>query len=214
MKSSIIRISQVPTDAAPAPAPPPPPPMGMDMGMPPMPPAMGGAPSPAGGQPQTTVTKGMIYPLENIGMILVDAEITKKLSEIFSSTKKINTTSEQEIANDIWLMYGGNEIGEVDSEKRGKRLPKKEVDQKEIDRTENTRWERLPLGKNLEDLGITLKDFVTAVEAISFGISKAKSKEQGAGGGLAAANIKNTNLIKIASVLDKIGFYELSDNLI
>jgi hypothetical protein len=78
------------------------------MGMPAAPMAAGPPPEPASGQKQITV------PLANLGLILADAEIEKKLLEQLED-------NEQGIANDVWIQYGGEEDGGVSAEKRGKR---------------------------------------------------------------------------------------------
>jgi len=210
MPSPITRISQAPPpEAALAPPPPPAgdpmaggmPPMDMGMGAPPMGAPPMGAPPMGGpaGAPPTTAPKSSLYPLENSGMILVDAEVEKRLKEQFASTKNINTTSEEEIANEIWQEYGGNKLGGVDQEKVGKRLPDKEVDEAEIKRTRDSKWQRLPLGKNLDDLGITLDDIRDMVISLSQGIaSAAKKGAGGAGAPPAMASLKINDLIRLA----------------
>jgi len=219
MKTSILRIAQAdPAAAAAAPPPDPgaaaPPPMDMGMGaMPPMPgmPAPAGA---AGGPTDNTTAQGVPYPLENLGMILKDAELQKKLSEILSSSSNVGSTSEEEIANVIFRMYGGNKLGGIDGWKKGERLPEKEVDAKEIEATRNDRWKRLPAGKTLDTLEIpvTLDNIMQAVKAISFGISKAKSKEAPAGGG-AMASSHYKNMVRISAYLDELGFHRLADHI-
>ena len=195
MKNSIIRISQADPAAAAAPAPPPP----------------GGAPAGA----DTTTAQGVPYPLENLGMILKDAELQKKLSEILSSSSNIGSTSEEEIANVIFQMYGGNKLGGIDEWKKGERKPDKQVDDEEINSTRKERWKRLPEGKTLDTLEIpvTLDNIMSAVKAISFGISKAKSKEAPAGGG-PMASMHYKNMVKISSLLDELGFYRLADRIL
>lgn len=205
MRNTVTRISQAPpppADVPPAPAPPPAPlgggmpPMDMGMGAPPMgAPPMGGPP----GAPPISGPKSSLYPLENSGMILVDSEVQKRLKEQFASTDNINTTSEEEIANEIWQEYGGNKLGGVDKEKVGKRLPDKEVDQDEIKRTRESKWQRLPLGKNLEDLGITLDDIRDMVISLSQGIAaEAKKGSGGAGAMPAMASLNNSDIIRLA----------------
>lgn len=220
MSRSILRISQAPPIPPPdMGAAPPPPPMpapdlggGLGLGAPPM----GAPPMGAGGPAPVTAPKSSLYPLESSGMILMDAEVEKRLKEQFASTQHINTTSEQEIANEIWKEYGGNDLGGVDQDKRGKRIRDKEVDQNEIKRTRDRKWERLPLGKNLDDLGITLEDINEMVTALSQGIAALKKKEApgGGGGGMGMASLKYQSFVKIAKKLDKYGFYELADKLI
>ena len=223
MKTSILRISQADPAAAAAPPAPDasaaPPPMDMGAGLggglgaPPMP----GAPPPGGaaGGTDTTTAQGIPYPLENLGMILKDAELQKKLSEILSSTSNIGSTSEEEIANYIWKMYGGNKLGGVDSWKMGERKLDEQASEEEIKATRNERWKRLPEGKTLETLEIpvTLDNLMEAVKAISFGTSKAKSKEAPAGGGAMAA-MHYKNMVKISQYLDTLGFYRLADHVL
>lgn len=218
MQNNIKRIAQAPPPppASPAPPPdlgggaPPPPPMGggMDLGMPGL-----GAPPPPGGAPANTGTSlsgPKPFPLENIGMILQDAEVEKKLSEKFSNTDNEGSTGEQEIANEIWLQYGGSQRGGVTPGRVGERIEKKEVDDKEIEMTDKTRWKRLPEGEDLLSLGITLQNMVDAVRSISIGLSKEKAKGQGGAGGPMASS---KQFIKIATHLDSLGFYHLADNL-
>jgi hypothetical protein len=221
MKTVIKRIAQADPAAAAAPPPDPtvgaaPPPMDMGMGaMPPMP----GMPAPAGGATgpvDTTSAQGVPYPLENLGMILKDAELQKKLSEILSSSSNVGSTSEEEIANVIFQMYGGNKLSGIDEWKKGERLPDKQVDDEEIKATRNERWKRLPAGKTLDTLEIpvTLDNIMQAVKAISFGISKAKSKEAPAGGGGAMASQHYKNMVRISNLLDELGFYRLADRVL
>ena len=78
------------------------------MGMPAMPMAMPAPAAPASGQKNITV------PLANLGLILADSEIEKRLLEQLED-------NEQGIANEVWIQYGGEEDGGVDQSKRGKR---------------------------------------------------------------------------------------------
>jgi hypothetical protein len=222
--SKFVRFAQLDPAAPAAAAPPPDPSLGMGMpatdpgmalGMPPMGGAMG-APTAGGmgagmGAPEVTVLK---YPLENLGMILKDIDVVKMIQENPSSGKGLNTHSEEELGNKIWQMYGGDKFGGVNPGKVGERTPKKEVSDEEISRTEDTRWKRLPAGKTLVDLDITLQDIVDNVEAISFGNSIAKKKEAPAGGGaggLMASTIHHRRMIRLSETLDSLGFHQLSD---
>jgi hypothetical protein len=176
------------------------------MGMPASPMAAPGPPPPpASGQKQITV------PLANLGLILADAEIEKKLLEQLED-------NEQGIANDVWLQYGGEEDGGVDTEKRGKRTDSEEATEEEIKATDKTRWERLPQGQNLLDLEITLDDMANAVKFLSFGFAKNKGKEQGggaAGGGMPGmASRKLDNMVKLAQNLDLLGLYSVADRIL
>jgi hypothetical protein len=176
------------------------------MGMPASPMAAPGPPPPpASGQKQITV------PLANLGLILADAEIEKKLLEQLED-------NEQGIANDVWIQYGGEEDGGVDTEKRGKRTDSEEATEEEIKATDKTRWERLPQGQNLLDLEITLDDMANAVKFLSFGFAKNKGKEQGggaAGGGMPGmASRKLDNMVKLAQNLDLLGLYSVADRIL
>lgn len=219
MGRNIIRLAQeapgaIPPPIAPPAAPPMPDPLAGGLGMPPAP--MGAPTAPMAPATGTVSSQGMRYPLESSGMILMDAEVEKRLKEQFASTEHINTTSEQEIANEIWMEYGGNELGGVDKEKRGKRVRDEEVDDQEIKATRDRKWERLPLGKNLSDLGITLEDFSEMISAWSQGIAANKKKEApaGGGGGMGLASRNYKQLIRTAQILDNLGLYNLADDLI
>jgi hypothetical protein len=227
--SKFIRLAQADPAAAAA-APPPDPSAGMGMpatdpgmalGMPSLGGGMGGgmgAPTAggAGGPTQTTSSTNLKYPLENMGMILKDANVEKLLAETFSSSKNEGTNSEEELANKIWQEYGGDKFGGVSPGKLSERVPKKEVDDKEVEATDDSKWKRLPAGKNLDDLDLTLEDMVNSIKAISFGISKAKSKEApagGGGGGLMASVKHHRRMVRLSETLDNLGFHHLSDKI-
>ena len=175
------------------------------MGMPAMPMAMPAPAAPPSGQKQITV------PLANLGLILADSEIEKRLLEELED-------NEQKIANKVWLQYGGSEDGGVDEEKRGKRKDSEEATPEEMKATDKTRWERLPEGQNLNDLEISLDDMANAVKFLSFGFAKNKGKEQGggaAGGGMPGmASRKLDNMVKLAQNLDLLGMYNVADRIL
>ena len=180
-------------------------PMAMGMAMPAAPMAMPAPAEPASAQKQIKI------PLANLGLILADAEIEKKLLEQLED-------NEQDIANGVWVEYGGKEDGGVDQEKRGKRKDTEEASEQEIKATDKTRWERLPEGQNLNDLEITLDDFANAVKFLSFGFAKNKGKEQGggsAGGGMPGmASRKLENMVKLAHNFDLLGMYSVADRIL
>lgn len=191
-----VKIAQMPMD-----------PMGgMGMGMPTAPTAMPGAP-----QTPPSAQKVIKAPLSNLGLILADAEIEKKLLEQLED-------NEQGIANKIWLQYGGQEDGGVDQDKRGERKDDEEASDEEIKATDKTRWKRLPEGQNLLDLEISLDDFANAIKFLSFGFAKNKSKEQGggaAGGGMPGmASRKLENMVKLARNFDLLGMYNVADRIL
>lgn len=180
------------------------PPMGdplAGMGMaPPVAPAAG--PGMAGGNADKVIR----VPLANLGLILADAQIEKKLMEDFED-------NELDLANEVWEMYGGNEDGSVNKGHAGKRKDDNEVGDEEIKATEKSRWERLPEGQNLDDLEIELSDFANAIKFLSFGFAKNKAKEQPApGGGMPGmASRKLENMVKFARKLDQMGLYRIAD---
>ena len=177
----------------------------MGMGMPAVPMAMPAPTEPASAQKQIKI------PLANLGLILADAEIEKKLLEKLED-------NEQGIANDVWMQYGGEEDGGVNQSRRGKRKESEEAAEEEIKATDKTRWERLPEGQNLLDLEISLDDFANAVKFLSFGFAKNKGKEQGGaagGGGMPGmASRKLDTMVKLAQNLDLLGLYSVADRIL
>jgi hypothetical protein len=177
----------------------------MGMGMPAVPMAMPAPTEPASAQKQIKI------PLANLGLILADAEIEKKLLEKLED-------NEQGIANDVWMQYGGEEDGGVNQSRRGKRKESEEAAEEEIKATDKTRWERLPEGQNLLDLEISLDDFANAVKFLSFGFAKNKGKEQGGaagGGGMPGmASRKLDTMVKLAQNLDLLGMYSVADRIL
>lgn len=176
---------------------------GMGMAMPAAPMAMPAAPAEA--------QKQIKIPLSNLGLILADAGIEIKLMEQLED-------NEQDIANKIWVQYGGTEDGDVEEGRVGKRKANEEADDAEIKATDKSRWERLPEGQNLQDLEITLEDFANAVKFLSYGFAKNKGKEQGAGaagGGMPGmASRKLENMVKLAHNFDLFGMYSVADRIL
>jgi len=166
------------------------------------------APTAGPGMAGGNAEKIIRIPLANLGLILADAQVEKMLMENFED-------NELELANEIWVMYGGKENGGVIDSRLGKRKDGQEADDQEIKNTKENRWERLPEGKNLDDLDMELSDFANAIKYLSFGFSKMKAKEQpAAGGGMPGmASRKLENMVKLASNLDKIGFYRIADRI-
>jgi len=167
------------------------------------------APTAGPGMAGGNADKVIRVPLANLGLILADAEIEKKLMEDFED-------NELDLANEIWEMYGGSADGGVIQSRVGKRSDSTEADDAEIKVTNKSRWERLPLDQNLDDLEIELSDFANAVKYLSFGFAKNKAKEQpapGGGGMPGMASRKLENMVKLAQNLDKLGFYRMADRL-
>lgn len=184
----------------------PPPDMGgmadMGMGMPPMP----GAPPavPTSNSPFSTTTP-ILYPLDNIGAVLSDAPIGLLIKNNLTKTDSV-------IANNIWEMYGGDKFGGVNANFQGKRKLGEEVDESELERTENRRWERLPEGKRISDI-TSLDELVLAVRNFSLGITKQEAASEKGGGGMGLASRKLDDMIKLAKNLDAIGEYRLADKI-
>lgn len=186
--------------AAPPLAPPMDPMGGMGMGPATMPMAAPGAPP--------TSREEIGSPLDSLGKILYDVDITTLLlSRLGDET--------DDTALFVWLMYGGDEHGGVMKDRIGKRDKKKnvtkELEKAEQDRTEDSRWERLPLGKKLTDI-TSLDEMTAEIQGIAASAVKNEIKAQGApaGGGMPMA-VRHNNMIKIARKLDKIGFYRSAD---
>jgi len=201
---------------------PPLPPMGGPGGPPGMPPGGGGLPPlpglppPPGGPPGAPADG----PKEKIGSalksqaeILYDAEVTEMVK---GSSKDAN-----ELAQEIWVMYGGNEDGTVDETKVGRRDPNAknvppEAEEKEQHATEKRRWERLPLGQVISDI-TSLQELGEAMEGIVAGTaSQAKmqaSPPAGPGGMPPMPMASLRAWIRIAAALDEVGQYEFADFL-
>ena len=184
---------------------------GMDMGMPPM----GGPPTAPmaapGAAPAATTREEIGSPLRELGQILYDVDIETLLSQKIGSETS-------EVAQDIWVMYGGNIIGGIEEEKTGKRIDKKDVspenEESEQEKTEDSRWERLPEGQKISDI-TSLDELDATVQGIAGDLAAKKKKEQaggGAGGGMPMASIK-LQLIKLAQRYDKAGRYSFADIL-
>jgi len=205
------RFAQMDPAAA---APPPMDPMAMG-GAPPMDPMAGGMGGPptmpmaAPGAPPTQ-REEIGSPLDSLGKILYDVDITTLL------LSKIGDAAE-DTALYIWLMYGGDEHGGSMKDRVGKRTKKKDVtkeqEKAEQDRTEDSRWERLPSGKKITDV-TSLDEMTREVQGIAASAVKNEIKAQGApaGGGMPMA-ARHNNMIKIARKLDKIGFYRSADTI-
>lgn len=197
--------------AAPPAAPPMDPMAGMAPPMDPMAGMMGGPPTmpmAAPGAPPTS-REEIGSPLDSLGKILYDVDVTTLL------LSRLGDEAE-DTALFIWLMYGGDEHGGAMKDRLGKRIKKKDVtkeqEEAEQDRTEDSRWERLPSGKKITDI-TSLEEMTAEVQGIAASAVKNEIKAQGAaagGGGMPMA-ARHNNMVKIARKLDKIGFYRSAD---
>jgi len=174
---------------------------GLDMGMGAAPMAGGAPPVPAapvGPKPPVKI------PLDSVNLILNDAGIDQKI---------MGGNPFEDVVSDIWNMYGGTELGGVDSGKVGERAPYKEVSDEEIQATNETRWKRLPQGETLLSLGITKELMTEAVQTFSFGFSKSKNQPAQGGGGMGLASLQLEKLIKTAFLFDQKGQYRKADKI-
>lgn len=174
-----------------------------DMGAMPMAGPPGGAPPEGGTAPPSF--KIIHSPLDSLGKILADLDLKTFIQNNFGSDTK-------ELANKIWVMYGGNE-NQLGEGKKGKRIEKPasedptkqtEIQDEEYNRTRDTRWERLPEGVSIDE--ITNPDAIEKT-LISGGFNLAKSLAKPA----AAAVVKNWE--KIANKADEDGNYKFADKL-
>jgi len=180
----IYRLAQAPPMGAPPGMPSPPggmPPMGGPPGgMPPPPPPggpMGMPPSPPPGEDM---------PKEKIGSALSSAFQILYDSDIMDKIQGAGQTAD-EIARDVWMMYGGTETGGVDSSKVGARNPDKkdvspEAEEQEEKHTDNRRWLRLPLGQNIGDV-TNLEELRNSINGIMSGLKKPQAPPGGGGPG-------------------------------
>lgn len=156
------------------------PPMGGDLmgglGAPPGPP---GAP----GDPATSERPEISGPLKSIGEILYDFN-TEEYIALHPDQ------DEKEIAMQIWEDYGGDSKGiDGDPNKTGERTEKDiqktpEEAKKERLETEDKKWERLEIGKNISNF-TNLGELVGLMESMIFGmIKKYKAPAGGGGGGM------------------------------
>lgn len=144
---------------------------------------MGGIPSesmppgiPAPEKPQIS------GPLNSVGEILYDFNTEEYI--VLHPNK-----DEETIAQDIWEAYGGNPDGSVDKNKTGKRTKEStnnppEIAQKEREETEEKKWERLPINKNISDI-TSFDELIGLIKSLTYGtIKKYKAPAASPGGGM------------------------------
>jgi len=177
-----------------------------DMGAMPMGDPMGGAPPGGEGAAAGPAFKIIYSPLDSLGKILADLDLKTYIQNNFGTDPK-------ELAQKIWVMYGGNE-NELGGGKKGKRKEKpasddptqqEEIQNEEYNQTRDSRWERLPEGMSIDE--ITTPEAIEKT-LISGGFNMAKSFAKPA----AAAKIKKWQ--KIANKADDNGHYSFADKLL
>lgn len=162
---------------------------------------MGGMGAPPGGAPPGTDRPSISGPLKSIGEILYD----------FNAEEYIAlhpTENDDKIAVSIWEAYGGNADGSVDVGKIGERKEKDEQklpeeSQKELEDTEERKWERLPSGKNIGDV-TSLDEIMGLVSSLAYGtIKKFRNPPAPAGGGMPPMASSHNSMEKLAQDLKK-----------
>lgn len=203
----IYRLAQMPPPGPPpagAPSMPPPPPPGGPMGGPPPMPPMGGPPAPPSDMPKEKIGS----PLSTVFEILYDADIMNKI--------KGAGKTKDEIAAEIWTMYGGTETGGIDAEKAGTRNPDNknvtpEEEEEEEKLTDKHRWRRLPVGKNIGDI-TNMDELSASIEGIMSGLKKPPAPPGGGGMPPGLASVAPI-IVRLASLYDFYGKIEQADML-
>lgn len=132
-------------------------------------------------------------PLDSLAKVLYDIDI-----ETFIKNN-IGENAET-IAKMVWQKYGGDDKGlSALPGYVGKRVDKKavppEVEKQEEAATENKRWERLPMGKNIAQVinsdqpEEALKNLTDSITGIVVNMATAKPEQEGAGGGAEAGGL-------------------------
>ena len=214
-----IKISQIPPHPAGAPAgvPPMPPMPPMGGGMPPMDPMGLGMP-PMGATPPVQPMSSppdrveITAELDNLGKILYDVDIKEKIGNEVGTDVK-------DIAQEIWQMYGGNEFGNADEGKVGKRTEEALIGnqaKQEREATKDARWERLPEGKTITDI-TSLKELLKVMNGLAMGAVKESAGEEAAGaappGGMPPMMASSLRTVRLANVLDNLGYIYYADDI-
>jgi hypothetical protein len=207
--TKFIKLSQVPeAPAAPPPMPVDPmagmgmPPLGMPMGVPPPVQPMSSPPD------RMEITKG----LDTLGEILYDVDVTEMISNQVGENL-------EDITMRIWEMYGGDAKGNANEEHVGARSEEPlvgEASKKELKRTKNSRWRRLPRGKVITDI-CEFDELSKVMQGLAMGTIKSSAQEAAGGAGGAPGGLppmmasyleKN---IRIATALDLVGLNKAAD---
>lgn len=159
--------------------------------------------APGGEQAPAAPAFKIIYsPLDSLAKILADLDFKSFLENNFG-------TEAGELAEKIWVMYGGNE-NDLEETKKGRRQDKpssddmmqqQEAQEDEYNRTRKTRWERLPEGVGIDDITTT-----EAIEQAIIGGYKALTAPQ-------QKPASAERWLKMASVADDKGDFYYSDKL-
>lgn len=162
---------------------------------------MGAPPAPAG--PPAPTFQIIYSPLDNMGKILADLDFKTFLQGNFNKPAK-------DLALEVWEMYGGDEDG-INAYKEGRRknkpfsddmMKQQNYQEDEYNRTRETRWERLPVGKTIADITNT-QELESAIAGGFNFISKPAKP--------AAASVQS--LIKTANIADQVGQYKEADRI-
>jgi len=162
---------------------------GLDMG------GMGATP-PA--EPATTERPKIAGPLKSVGEILYDFNIEEYIA-------LHPDQSEEDMSEKVWEEYGGNHNENIKSDKEGERDEKSqnrtpEEVNSEIEKTYDSKWKRLPIGKTIDDI-TSLDEIVGLMKSLTYGtVKKFKSPAAPAGGGMPPLASQNS----FSSLIDEI----------
>ena len=165
---------------------------------------LGGPPMPAAGAPQPQQEQQSLIggPIDNMAKLVSDADVETMI-------KTESNLSEEEIALKVWEKYGGEPDGKVNPMKVGNRSEQDEnrsfeqIDKEKKFQDENEEaFKRLPKGKTLLDMDITLEDLTQSIKSMPFSIVQ-KVKGQAGGqqpGGMPGMGMASSKfqLVKLA----------------
>lgn len=155
--------------------------------------------------PPASQFKVIYSPLDGIGKILADLDLKSYLQNNFDKTP-------EEIAHNIWVMYGGG-VNELTPGKKGKRLinpysdnpnEQQQQSEQEYNNTRSKRWERLPHGVSIDEI-TTPQAIRNAVINGFHQLSRQNSKPAQANG--------ISEFIKAANVADEQNNFFVADKL-
>lgn len=184
-----------------------PPPAGaMPPGMPPAPMPMPGA-APAMPMADTGSRPELSGPIDTLAKVLYDYDIATEISNHAAKNP-------EELSMAVWQAYGGDDMGNADSEKSGRRSEQSleaPQEQKDAEReaTEDSRWLRLPAGKTIADI-TTLDDINEVMTGLIYGITKAKNTANAAPPGGMPPPMASVfrQMVRLAAAFDRHGKHD------
>jgi hypothetical protein len=115
-----------------------------------------------------------------------------------------------ELGMEIWVSYGGNDLGGADKGKIGKRPLagiSPELSEKEMKETINTKWERLEEGKTIAEI-TSLEDLVNTIQGLIYGLHKPAPSPMGG-----FASLDRLRMVLAAQEADYEGYGSFADAL-